>query len=287
MPDWSYQSLFRPLLFKLPARVARAVTLRAMGGLSAIPGGSLVIRTLGHMEVSPLLRRRLNAIDFTYPVGLSGGTDPHGNAHGALAQFGLGFLEIGPVTVQPILHKEAISRDSAREALVYPDRLENDGLEAIAARMKRKQGHKLPVFFRICAMPGSSRDQVLTEFGQLLDRLGPYAAGFYLDFLDESRLQQEIGEAGSCTLEIMRSARSLVPGKPLFIYIPLALPDGKLTALVRLLGEHGLLSEGIVLGDGLRTAQGYEIGASAKAPTIDKLNLLKRELPDSFTLIAA
>lgn len=76
MPDWSYQTIFRPLLFQLPSRLARDFTLRAMGMLSRVPGGSFIIRTMGHMEASPILATKLAGIPLKYPVGLSGGLDP-------------------------------------------------------------------------------------------------------------------------------------------------------------------------------------------------------------------
>ncbi len=55
MPDWSYHAIFRPLLFRLPGRIARNLTLHAIGGLSRVPGGTFVIKTMGHMELSPIL----------------------------------------------------------------------------------------------------------------------------------------------------------------------------------------------------------------------------------------
>lgn len=66
MPDWSYRTLFQPLLQKLPPRTARTLTLRAMNAVSRLPGGTLLIRILGHMEPSPLLERRIRHI--TLPV---------------------------------------------------------------------------------------------------------------------------------------------------------------------------------------------------------------------------
>ena len=53
MPDWSYHTIFKPLLFRLNGPEARDLTLHAIGGLSRIPGGTFVIRTMGHMEMSP------------------------------------------------------------------------------------------------------------------------------------------------------------------------------------------------------------------------------------------
>lgn len=78
MPDWSYHGLFRPLLFRLPAELARDVTLGAMGALCKLPGGSWVIRTMGHMELYPALETTRWGIRFQYPVGLGGGLDVHG-----------------------------------------------------------------------------------------------------------------------------------------------------------------------------------------------------------------
>ena len=102
MPDWSYHTIFKPLLFRLSGRRARDLTLHAIGGLSRIPGGTFVIRTMGHMEMSPHLASELAGVPIACPVGLSGGLDPHGTAHKALAQFGLGFIELGPVTVRAV-----------------------------------------------------------------------------------------------------------------------------------------------------------------------------------------
>src|SRR5690349_11509457 len=49
MPDWSYRPLFRPLLFRLPAAPARALTLGVMGTLARLPGGRALIDGMGHL----------------------------------------------------------------------------------------------------------------------------------------------------------------------------------------------------------------------------------------------
>jgi dihydroorotate dehydrogenase len=92
MPDWSYRTLFRPILFRLPAHLARGLTLKSFGLLGKLPGGSFVIRTMGHMEKSPLLESQIGKVKIKYPVGLSGGVDIHGSAQAALSQIGFGFL---------------------------------------------------------------------------------------------------------------------------------------------------------------------------------------------------
>ena len=125
MPDWSYQTLFRPLLSRLPSRVSRSFTLGAMGGISRLPGGSFVIRTLGHMELSPLLEREAAGLRLPSPVGLSGSVDPGGVAQKALSQFGFGFAEVGPVTVQPNRSARPIRLEPGEEANRYTEMFEN------------------------------------------------------------------------------------------------------------------------------------------------------------------
>ena len=119
MPDWSYRTLFQPLLRKMPPRAARTIVLRSMGAVSRMPGGALLIKTLGHMEPSPLLTRRVGQITLVTPVGLSGEVDPDGLAQRALAQLGFGFAWIGPVTAEaePKQSVPRILMDHGRETI--------------------------------------------------------------------------------------------------------------------------------------------------------------------------
>ena len=102
MPDWSYQTILRPLLFQLPPAAARDLSLRAMGTLARSPLGPLVIDFLGHMRPDPRLGRRRMGLAFPGAVGLGAGIDSAGVATPALARFGFGFLELGPVTARAL-----------------------------------------------------------------------------------------------------------------------------------------------------------------------------------------
>lgn len=122
-------NVIRPLLFRLPSRIAREVTLQTMGTLSKLPWGSFIIRTLGHMEYDPILERNPWGFVMKSPVGLSGNVDARGTAHKAMAQFGFGFIEIGPITTQRIICDQPIVMDLQKEAIFYPNSLENQGID--------------------------------------------------------------------------------------------------------------------------------------------------------------
>ncbi|UUZ79687.1 hypothetical protein LJK88_31995 [Paenibacillus sp. P26] len=276
MPDWSYRTLFRPLLFRLPGSVARRFTLSAIGTLSRLPGGSFVIKTLGHMEPSPLLQSTAAGIALSTPAGLAGTVDPMGTAHKAMAQFGFGFMEIGPVTVQPVTASEPIRMDIGRERIVYPSYYENEGVHAAAARIA-EPGHALPQFVRLTPLPGSTREQALDQIASMMNRLAEAGAdGFYLDILQRPAQPEE---AAWLLSHLDRPA-----AKPLFLYIPAYIricfgPD----PVVRRSGTFGWNRGGRSAGeDGT-----LRLEKKDKEPCAALLRHIRRNVPAAFSLKAS
>ncbi|MFD0673877.1 hypothetical protein [Cohnella sp. GCM10027633] len=250
MPDWSYQTLFRPLLFRMPARAARRATLAAFGAVGRMPWGAFVIKTLGHQEPSPLLETGWSPT----PVGLSGTIDPKGTARRGLARLGFGFIEIGPVTAEPIACDRPIVIDKERERIDYPDALENDGAEAIVRRIAAP-GHDLPQYVRVSPMPESTSDDAERQLVLMLDKLTTAgAAGFYVDVYsgrhdrhpDASRLLS----ACAAWMQSQDNERR----RPLFIFIPSEFPS---TRMIELFDSLTLPDwRGIVIGGGLARDDG-------------------------------
>ncbi|MBE1444656.1 hypothetical protein [Paenibacillus sp. OAS669] len=287
MPDWSYQTLFRPALFRLPSRIARDFTLNAMGALSRLPGGSLVIRTLGHMEPAPMLESKLAGVRITYPVGLSGSLDPRGVAHRAIAQFGIGFIEIGPVTLEPVESDRPIERDIEKEAIIYPPDPVNAGLEETVRRLKHKQGHSLPLMIRTSSRRGREWKEALQEQRQLMDALRPYAAAFYVDSLDERWTIEETVHH----LEAMAQAEAGGGGRggsgsrPMLLYIPLDYPQERLAELLkRVRMEHWA---GLVIGERQMTEEGAVLGRAGKEPGLHKILLIRKLCGDEIPIVAS
>jgi len=62
MPDWSYQTIFRPVILRLGPVAGRMLALGAIGRLSRLPLGRRVIQLLGHMRPDPRLAFARNGI---------------------------------------------------------------------------------------------------------------------------------------------------------------------------------------------------------------------------------
>src|SRR5438128_1475683 len=121
MPDWFYRTVSQPLLFRLPAVKARDLTLWFMGRLARLPLGPALIDFLGHMRADPRLRRSLRGIDFPTAIGLGPTLDAAAVALPALARFGFGFLEVGPVAVSGSIAGEPIARRPDQQAIWLPE----------------------------------------------------------------------------------------------------------------------------------------------------------------------
>ncbi|ARU60722.1 hypothetical protein CBW65_06195 [Tumebacillus avium] len=143
MPDWSYHPLFKPLLFRLPAAKARALTLGATGTLNSLPGGYLLIELMGHMKPEPGLVRTVFGRTFSSPVGLSGRIDPELQATGALGKFGFGLIEVGPG------FRQEVELDRAGEAVVYGEALPEMSTEAFLGQLERHRKVGVPLAVRV------------------------------------------------------------------------------------------------------------------------------------------
>ena len=117
MPDWSYQTVFRPILFRLPFETARNLSLGFMGGLARLPGGNVVIGFLGHMRPDSQLSCTVAGLAVASPVGLGAGIDTRNVAIPALGRVGFGLLEVGPLDLVSKEASQRITLDARNEML--------------------------------------------------------------------------------------------------------------------------------------------------------------------------
>jgi dihydroorotate dehydrogenase len=169
MPDWTYQTVFRPILFRLGPARARSLALGTMGRLARLPLGRRVIQLMGHMTPDPRLRVERDGLTFPTPVGLGCSIDPHLTATPAFAEFGFGFLEIGPVAPEPPARSGKIHLDTVGETLSFEP--PQASLTPIAARerLQRDGPFRMPVLARVAPKSPEEACGIIEVLGSRVD----------------------------------------------------------------------------------------------------------------------
>ena len=130
-----YSSLVRPLLFRMEPEQDHDLTLQGCALLSRLPMLCRFVRAIARPRPWPVTTMGLT---FPNPVGLAGGMDKNAVAPYAWWAMGFGFLELGTVTPlpQPGNDKPRMFRVPAELALINRMGFNNQGAEAVAARLK-------------------------------------------------------------------------------------------------------------------------------------------------------
>ncbi|MGI9089143.1 MAG: quinone-dependent dihydroorotate dehydrogenase [Chthoniobacterales bacterium] len=131
----TYERLVRPLLFSLGPETAHHFAINALRFASK--NGAL-LRPLRAFQ-PPAKTTEVFGLNFPNPIGLAAGFDKNGVALPAWEALGFGFVEIGTVTAkaQPGNPRPRIFRYPAHAALINRLGFNNDGADAIAARLTR------------------------------------------------------------------------------------------------------------------------------------------------------
>lgn len=126
-----YSMMVRPLLFHLPAETAHEMTMKMLAAAAVVFG-----RHVRAPEGRPVGVLGLN---FPNAVGLAAGMDKNAMALSAWPLLGFGFVEIGTVTAraQSGNPRPRLFRFPRQQALVNRMGFNNDGAEAVAARLAR------------------------------------------------------------------------------------------------------------------------------------------------------
>ncbi|MED1862393.1 dihydroorotate dehydrogenase [Fictibacillus nanhaiensis] len=182
MPDWSYHTFFKPLLFRMKSETSRDLTLHTMNTLAKLPFGDKVIQFFGHMQPSKEVEQKIIEITFPSPVGISGRLDPHLNGTKAFTNLGFGFIEVGPITILPQKSHKPIIRNVEKETLVYDHLHENLGLDATLIKLQSMRT-TIPLGMMI-------KGETLQDYEKLVQKIDEHAAFFIIDVEGISYLER-------------------------------------------------------------------------------------------------
>jgi dihydroorotate dehydrogenase len=287
MPDWSYQTVLRPVLFRLSPAKARDLSLGVMGLLGRTRLGTAIIDFLGHMRPDPRLARSLMGVSVPTAVGLGTGIDIDARALHALARFGIGFLEVGPVTLGAVPSPPEVQRFPKQQALWYPDPFPNPGLEAMVQRLSDLGALPVPLLVRLGSRPGTSPDNVNTECRQMVSQLGPFAQLFTLGTARIAiREGWEPARWRDHLQAVFQSAQMLSPPRDLLLGLPPDLDPGTTDALVGPALETGI--RGVVIDGAIGTnPPGYQSGLPARDAALGQVRHLRQRWGDRLFIVGA
>lgn len=233
MPDWSYHTFFKPLLFRIKPEWSRDLTLYTMNTLAKLPIGDKIIQFFGHMQPHKALEQKIAGITFPSPVGISGALDSGLKGTEAFSNLGFGYIEVGPISVKPCSLEKPILRKTEYETLWYPHLHANLGLEAARLKLQSLQ-LKIPIGIGI-------KGETENEWQMLVQRLDEQADFFIM---------------GEDAVRYMDKIRRLT-AKPLFIEFTIY----RLNSLTQ--DEIGLMAaDGFLIREGIEIDGGIELGKS-------------------------
>jgi hypothetical protein len=260
MPDWSYRTVFRPLLFRLPFGVARDLCLAGMGTLADLPLGGGVIDFLGHMRPDPRLRTPLGPLELASPVVIGPHFDCKLLAPRALSRFGVGMIEVGPVAASIDVSVAPIERDDTTASLRRSFELATCAADGLVRNLAHAR-LSVPVLVRLGADVDAST----------IAQLAPYAAAFAVDL--EAFERSEVAAA-------VRGA-----GAILFVVAPADLGSELPALLVRgvAAGVTGIVIDGRVLDP---SGQGWLVGGAALESATRAVATVRQSLGPDFPIVA-
>ena len=237
-------------------------------------------RRSGICRLPATLQRTVADLDCPTPIGLGGGLDLSGGAAQALARFELGFLELGPVSREPITSPIPIERRIAERAIVYPDLPVNPGLDPLLAHLRASGRLAVPVGVRLAHRPGAAPAEATAERLALLGALAPFVDFFTLDcgaFIAGAWSGDEWQDHLSALVATTQAAR-----RPILLCLPPDLDTEEAMALALPLGIAGVvLTGGIAVGAGRRI-----IGLPAREASRRAVLALRERWGEAITIVA-
>ncbi len=273
MPDWSYQTVFRPLFFRMVPRKAQQLAIGSLGRLGSTAAGRFVIQFMGHMVPPSWLAFESGGVRFPSRVGLCCGLDSLARASGGLDQFGFAFNEIGPLTESECpTSRVELEADAELVTLESPE--QNPGLEVLSKPLHRD---KTPLLVRFDAsVPAATIWSAIRRFTEQSTSTSKSSApvdGFVIPYRTWPAISELISKADAAfnTKQVL-----------LLALVPADLNDEQIEVLMDVQGCDGILVDGSL-------SDSRSIRALGKANLAGTLRCVKqiREIADESRLIIA
>ncbi|MBN2984770.1 quinone-dependent dihydroorotate dehydrogenase [Cohnella algarum] len=273
--------LVKPLFFSMDAEKAHHLVVDGLGAAGRIPGTTALLSGIWGVGRAPELEIDLFGLHFAHPVGLAAGLDKNAKAVPGFSSIGLSFMEVGTVTPkgQPGNELPRLFRLPPDEALINRMGFNNEGAEAMAARLARLGGRKIPLAVNIGKNKATPNEHAADDYRECLRLLYPHGDFFVVNISSPNtpdlRLLQH-GDELRGLLDAVRDERDrqarTAGGTPKPIVVKIA-PDNSeeqlayMAEAIRISGMDGIIATNTTIGrDGLTHANAGETGGLSGRP---------------------
>jgi dihydroorotate dehydrogenase len=201
-----YATFLRPFLFRLEPERAHELAVHSMALLGHLSPACRFLEAIHRLSPSSFRPVRTLGLEFPNAVGLGAGFDKNASAWPAAAALGFGHVEIGTITAraQPGNPRPRVFRYPQQEAVINRMGFNNEGSEAVAARLSRqcpKGSRRVPLGINIGKSKVTEIDHAAEDYLASFSRLAPHADYVVLNvsspntpglrqLQDESRLRE-------------------------------------------------------------------------------------------------
>ncbi len=283
MPDWFYRTVSQPILFRLPAPRARDFALGFMGGLSRLPFGPYLIDFLGHMRAHPSLLQTCGELSFPTAVGIGPWLDTRAVAVNALARFGVGFIEVGPVTLDGNVALRPLKRVDEREAFWIDDNPDSLSIVECNRRLRDVADIAVPVIVRLKCPSVKSAAEIEQETRHLIRELTSDVRFVSLEVL-ETALTWSSDEWSSYLREVLTEANDT--RRVVLLTIAADQDPDRSATLIELALREGV--RGMIVDGSMRaTSEGRWVGLPVRELALQQVAKLRERFADNILIIAS
>lgn len=295
--------LLRFWLFLLPPETAHKLTI---WGLKKVPffASSKFWRSKKKVSINRSLKVKKCRLTFPNPVGIAAGLDKDAMFFNELGNLVFGFVEIGTVTPrpQPGNPRPRLFRLKKDYALINRMGFNNDGVEVIARRLKKRNTHAL-----IGGNIGKNKDtpnkKAKEDYLGCFEKLYPFVDYFTINVSSPNTPGlRELQDKEQLTqiLQTLRKASSTKDTqKPVFLKIAPDLQERGLEDIVAIAEED--LIDGVIATNTTvershlltsqanlkKTGRGGLSGKPLKKKAVEIVKLLSEQLGNDFLIIAS
>ncbi|MEW6434299.1 MAG: quinone-dependent dihydroorotate dehydrogenase [Myxococcota bacterium] len=275
-----YESLLRPLLFRLPAESAHHLGLWGLGLMDLSPGLARWRRARAHAD-RPTLKIHVAGLDFPNPLGLAAGLDKNAQALVGLFALGFGSVEVGTVTPRPQPGNPAprLFRLPEHQALINRLGFNNEGMSALGARLRELEWRPGPVGVNIGKNKDTPNEAAVDDYVTCAHALSPLADYVVVNLSSPNTPGLRALQEPEALARLLEAVRKAVIARPLFLKIAPDLADEAVDDVVdvaRSCGADGLICTNTTITRPLAHPLAGEAGGLSGRPLFDRSTAVLR-----------